>query len=253
MQEGLSTITFNMMAKRCYIYYHLPFKFNTPTSPISHLTHRNCLQHASFTHHKHDIRRRRRRNSTARKLYLIDMHLLLARKVRTTDRKAIASVPRELVRPAARAGSRRQRSRVEVEPDRPQGGQARAYNSQGEFDVGPEENGRRVVDHVVGVVEVVFCDGVGGYDACDAYGADAGRLVCVGGWRLWGTYAAPSMNMPMTASFFRMSSLMLRTMGMGSMRMIMSARISVNCGVVSTLFESVNWRLVRGFRNTDQK
>jgi hypothetical protein len=78
------------------------------------------------------------------------------------------------------------------------------------------------------MLDVLFRDGVCSNHSSDAHGTHAKLLARMTHYPQVGTHAAPSVNMNMTASFFLISIFTLITIGIGRMRITMSATTSVN-------------------------
>jgi hypothetical protein len=115
-----------------------------------------------------------------------------------------------------------------MEPNGSKRRETSADYSEGQLDIRPEEYRSSVVDNVVWVFDILLRDRVCGNDSGNAHSAYTGLSATVTALPWESTYAAPNVSMKMTANFFFISIFTLMTMGIGRIRITMSAITSVN-------------------------
>jgi hypothetical protein len=164
-----------------------------------------------------------------RELQLINLLIWLTRATIVGSKAASVLRSSILGGPIAVGGPFRSRlPRAEVKPDGSKRWETSADYSKGQLDVRPEKYGSGVVNNIVRVFDVLLRNRVCGDDSGDAHGAYTRSSATVTALRWESTYAAPNVSMKMTASFFLISIFTLITMGIGRMRITISAITSVN-------------------------
>jgi hypothetical protein len=115
-----------------------------------------------------------------------------------------------------------------VEPYGPQCWKASANYCEGQLDIRPEEHRCGIVNDIIGVFDVLFRDGVRSNYSSNAYRANTVLSASIEYRCKAYTYAAPSVSINITASFFLISIFTLITIGIGRTRITISAITSVN-------------------------